>query len=74
MNTPDSELESYTSKLDNEVKRLKYEVYKITWFMRGGVDAHRLMYETDITDIDILGKIIKENIETAKNSKNPGLI
>lgn len=74
MNTPDSELESYTSKLDNEVKRLKYEVYKITWFMRGGVDAHRLMYETDISDIDILGKIIKENIETAKNSKNPGLI
>ena len=74
MNTPDSELESYTSKLDNEVKRLKYEVYKITWFMRGGIDAHRLMYETDITDIDILGKIIKENIETAKNSKNPGLI
>ena len=74
MNTPESELESYTSKLDNEVKRLKYEVYKITWFMRGGVDAHRLMYETDITDIDILGKIIKENIETAQNSKNPGLI
>lgn len=39
--------------------------------MRGGVDAHKLMHETDIEDLSILSKIVDENIETAKKSQMP---
>ena len=39
--------------------------------MRGGVDAHTLMYHTDIEDIEILQKVIDENLEATKKSGLP---
>lgn len=59
------------TNLDNDVKNIKHQIYKLTWYMRGGVDAHKLMYETDISDTEILGKIIEENIELSKKTGSP---
>lgn len=39
--------------------------------MRGGVDSHVLMYESDIEDLEILSKVIKDNIETTKKTGLP---
>jgi hypothetical protein len=39
--------------------------------MRGGVDAHTLMTNTDLEDIEVLNKIIEENIESAKKTQMP---
>tara|TARA_B110000503_G_scaffold44691_1_gene72976 strand:+ start:2499 stop:2624 length:126 start_codon:yes stop_codon:yes gene_type:complete len=39
--------------------------------MRGGVDSHILMYNTDIDDIQVLNTVVEENIETTKKSGMP---
>jgi hypothetical protein len=39
--------------------------------MRGGVDSHLLMYNTDIDDIQVLNTVVEENIETTKKSGMP---
>jgi hypothetical protein len=57
--------------MENEVKQIKHEVYKLSWYMRGGVNSKDLLTDTDIEDIEILGKIVKENIDATKSSKMP---
>jgi hypothetical protein len=39
--------------------------------MRGGADEKVLLTETDLEDLEILSRIVKENIESTKNSKMP---
>lgn len=36
--------------------------------MRGGVSADVLMYDTDLDDLEIIGKIVEENIEASKKT------
>ena len=55
---------------ENQQKEIKHELLKICWYMRGGVsydEAHFLSYE----DREIIGKIIKENLNTTKESGLP---
>jgi len=57
-------------KLDKESKALKDDLFKMCWYMRGGItidDAFVLSQE----DREIIGKIIKENLETTKKSGLP---
>ena len=56
-------------KLEGDQKQLKSELFKITWYMRGGVtiaEAYELCHEDKI----IIGDIIKDNLETTKKTKN----
>lgn len=39
--------------------------------MRGGVDSYVLLNETDIEDLEIIGNVVKDNIETTKKSGLP---
>lgn len=39
--------------------------------MRGGVDAYRLLTDTDLDDIEILQTIVQENIEFTKKTQMP---
>jgi hypothetical protein len=53
-----------------ESKALKDELFKICWYMRGGVppsEAYMLTYE----DREIIGKIIEKNLEIAKETGQP---
>lgn len=55
---------------ENYQKEIKHELLKICWFMRGGVtydEAMSMCYE----DREIIGKIIKENLTTTKESGLP---
>jgi len=71
ISTPDSDLQELSEALENQVKQIKLEVYKLCWYMRGGVDSAVLMYDTDIEDMEIMSGVVKDNIETTKKSGLP---
>jgi hypothetical protein len=58
------------SKLDNESKALRKEIYKLAWFMRGSLGFEEA-YMLDADDREILKEIVKENLETTKESQLP---
>ena len=56
--------------LEKQSKGFKEELYKICWYMRGSIsltDVFEMAYE----DREILGSIIKDNLETTKKSGLP---
>ncbi len=53
--------------MDNEVKALKDEIYRLCWFMRGGLSLEEA-FQMDVSDRDIISNIIKDNLETTKES------
>lgn len=56
---------------DNEIKQIKHQVYKLCWYMRGGVGAETLFYNSDIEDLTVLQRIVEENIDAAKTTGMP---
>jgi len=56
--------------MDQEVEALKEEIYRCSWFMRGGVTAEDL-FKVDRKDLELIQKIIKQNLETTKESGMP---
>ena len=57
-------------EFDAESKAIKNELFKICWFMRGGIsytESHSLSYE----DREIIGKIIEANLLATKESGLP---
>jgi hypothetical protein len=68
--TNDQDVVNLLGKLDRESKALKHEALKFSWYMRGGLsydDAMMLSYD----DRKIISEIIKENLETTKESGLP---
>lgn len=68
--TNDDDVVKLLGKLEKESKALKHEALKFSWYMRGGLsydDAMMLSYE----DRRIISDIIKENLETTKDSGLP---
>jgi hypothetical protein len=63
-------IEAEVKKMDNESKALKKELYRIAWYMRGALTIEQA-YMLDISDRDIIGDLIKENLETTKESGLP---
>jgi hypothetical protein len=64
-----SDIEQYIKRLDDNTKAIKDEVFRISWYMRGGVSSHDLLHVYSVEDRKIMGEIIKENIETTKQSR-----
>ncbi len=56
--------------MDNEVKSLKQDLLKMCWFMRGGVTYQEIV-QMSSPDREAMGKIIKDNLETAKKTGQP---
>jgi len=50
--------------LEQDVKEFKLELFRISWYMRGGVTVNDLMHIYSFEDI-------KENIEATKASQMP---
>jgi hypothetical protein len=64
------EVLSEVNKLDKESKEIKSDLIKLCWYMRGALtieDAHYLSYE----DRQIIGDLIKDNLETTKKTGMP---
>jgi hypothetical protein len=56
--------------MDNEVKSLKQDLFKMVWFMRGGVTYQEIVSMSG-PEREMMGKLIKENLETAKKTGQP---
>jgi hypothetical protein len=55
---------------EKDTKALKEELFRLCWYMRGGLsftESFLLSFE----DREIISKIIEENLETTKNSQLP---
>jgi len=71
MYTPDSEIESYLNSFDTVVKQIKEEIYRISWYMRGGVSSLDLLHYFTRDDRMVMNDIIKENIDLTQKSGLP---
>jgi len=58
-----------SEQLDKEAREIKKEVLKMCWYMRGlsYSEGMNLPYE----EREIIGEIIKENLETTKKTNLP---
>ncbi len=56
-------------KLELQIKDIKDEIFRISWYMRGGVNSQDLFFSYSVEDRKIMTEIIKENIETTKKSR-----
>jgi len=54
-------------ELDGEVLQLKSELFKICWYMRGGITADEVFALT-YEDRTLIADIVKDNLETTKKT------
>jgi len=64
----ESDLIELVKDYENNVKQIKDEVFRIAWYMRGGVQAEDLLWRYSVEDREILSKIIKDHIETTNKT------
>ena len=55
--------------MDKEARAIKKDVLKLCWYMRGLSFAEGMMLSWE--EREIIGEIIKENLETTKKTKLP---
>lgn len=63
-------IEEYLEVLDKESRAIKEEALKMSWFMRGGLSYDDAMMLSQ-HEREIVGEIIKKNMETTKESGLP---
>ena len=56
--------------MDSEGKSIKHELFKICWYMRGGVTYQEALALSP-SDRDIVSRIVKENLEVTKKTGQP---
>ena len=61
---------AYFDRLEAQSKALKEETLRLCWYMRGGLDYNDAMM-LSLDDRKLIGKIVKDNLETAKKSGMP---
>ena len=66
----DSDIIKYLKEFDNEIKNLKLELMKICWYMRGGVTYQEAL-NLSPDEREIIGKLVKENLDTTKKTGQP---
>ena len=64
------EINQLAQDMENETKAIKSDLFKLCWFMRGGVTISEA-YELDMQDRELIGKIVEGNLETTKSSGLP---
>ena len=57
-------------RMEREAKQMRTEALKMCWYMRGGVSYDETM-QMSAVEREIIGGIIKENLETTKKTKMP---
>lgn len=64
------EILAESKKLEGDQKKLREELIKICWYMRGGVTLEEA-YAMGYQDRELISNLIKENLETTKKSGLP---
>jgi hypothetical protein len=66
-----SDIPKFINNLESSIKVIKDEIFKISWYMRGGVTSQELLHIYSYEDRTIMSNIIKDNIETTQKTKLP---
>jgi hypothetical protein len=64
------EVEAFILQMENDSKAIKEQLFKLCWYMRGGLSFTE-SYMLDHQDREIIAKIIQENLEMTKTSGMP---
>lgn len=67
MTLTDEGIVAELDRYDKESKALKNEALKLSWYMRGGLTYDDAMFLSQ-AEREMVGEIIKENIEITKKS------
>jgi hypothetical protein len=65
-----AEIDELSKKMEKETKALKDNLFRLCWYMRGGMTISEA-YNLAPDDLEILNGIIKDNLETTKKSGLP---
>jgi len=57
--------------MENHTKEIKFNIFKLTWYMRGGVTSEDLFWRYSIEDRNIINDVIKDNIDTVNKTGLP---
>ena len=57
-------------EMENQTKVLRHELFKICWYMRGGVTYNEACGMSP-TEREIVGQLVKEILETTKKTGQP---
>lgn len=63
------EILQLSQEMDKEARAIKKDVLKLCWYMRGLSYSEGMMLSWD--EREIIGEIIKENLETTKKTGLP---
>lgn len=66
----DEEILELIDRMEKESKAMKDNVLRICWYMRGSISYSDGMLLSN-QDIELINKIIKDNLETTKKSQMP---
>jgi hypothetical protein len=64
------EIYQEVNTMQNDQKQIKNDIFKLCWYMRGGVTLDE-GFALSIEDRKIIASIIEENLETTKKSGMP---
>jgi len=64
------QIEKLTSEMVKEIDAIEFNSFKLSWYMRGGI-SHADIMNMPAKSIDVINKIIDENLETTKKTKMP---
>ena len=65
-----AEITQLATKMEKEIRAIKDELFKMCWFMRGGITLSEI-YRTDYDDREVIAKLIESNLETTNKTKLP---
>ena len=64
------EITAVSKEMEEESKALRKDLFRMCWFMRGSLSVEQA-YMLDYEERQIIGDIIKSNLETTKETKMP---
>lgn len=64
----ESEIIQYVKDLELESKRLRDNLYRLCWYMRGGVSIQDLLYNLGPEDREIMDKIVEDHIKISQKT------
>ncbi len=67
----ESDLLKLVDDYEQQSKQIKYDAYKLAWYMRGAFSYEDVMYKISQEDKEIIGKIAEENIKLTTDAKMP---
>lgn len=71
MSLANSDIEKYLLGIDASARDFKDNLFRLSWYMRGGVSVNDLLYLYGHEEREMITKLVKENIELTEKTRMP---